>query len=74
MHNDKDQDTSKLAGHHSLGTSHNQASYGDHTHNGENSIDLLEGITITGSRTTGDALNNLLDALSSLGLVNSTTP
>lgn len=73
VHNPNDQDTSKLAGHHSIGTSNLQGAAGDHTHDGENSVAILE-YTITGSRTDGTALTNILAALGALGITDSTTP
>lgn len=72
-------DNSWNAPHHTLGTKHDQASAGDHTHNGVNSngIDaskLMAGITITGSRGGNVALGNLLTELSkAFGFTNGTT-
>lgn len=72
-------DNSWNALHHTIGLKHDQASSGDHTHNGVNSntIDpskLMAGITITGSRGGNVALANLLTALSStFGFTNGTT-
>lgn len=65
--------------HHTLGLKHDQASPGDHNHNGVNSntIDpkrLMAGITITGSRGGNVALANLLTELSkAFGFTNGTS-
>lgn len=67
-----DTDISELSPHHTLGLSRNKASRGDHTHNGENSKHLFfDETTITGSRTGGAALQNLIAAL---GLIDGTSP
>lgn len=72
-------DSSWNALHHTLGTKHDQASAGDHTHNGVNSnpIDaskLMAGITITGSRGGNAALTSLLTELSkAFGFTNGTS-
>lgn len=73
FHKNSDVDTSPEAQHHTLGIGANKASPGDHRHNGEDSPLLLEGVTIGGSRTNGDALNSLLTALAGMGLQNETT-
>lgn len=74
MHKDNDQDSSAFAGHHSLGTKHNQASAGDHNHNGSNSVRLMEGVTLTGSTGGNIALQNLIAELATvLGFEDATT-
>lgn len=73
MHNDNDQDTSPVAGHHTLGVAHNKSAYGDHSHDGENSISLLGGITISGSRSGGTALESVIAALVVLGAQDGTS-
>lgn len=58
----------------SLGTSNTQASPGDHTHDGFTSKKLMEGITITGSKSGNAALTSLITELSNiLGFTDSTT-
>jgi hypothetical protein len=56
--------------HHSLGNGANQASPGNHTHNGQNSLSLFSGLSITGSRSTNtaDVLRQILIVLESVGL------
>ena len=73
FHQNSDVDTSPEAQHHTLGIGPNKASPGDHRHNGEDAPLLLEGVTISGSRTNGDALQSLLTALAAHGLQNETT-
>jgi hypothetical protein len=73
FHAKSDKDSSKVAQHHTLGPDANQASPGDHKHDGRSSKAILAGVTITGSRTSGAALNNLLNALTDLGLTNSSS-
>jgi hypothetical protein len=63
LHTNSDRDSATTAQHHTLGRKHNQASTGDHNHNGVNSKRVGEGVTITGSRTSGTALQNLILAL-----------
>lgn len=72
FHKKDDVDSSWDSHHHTLGTKHDQASPGDHTHNGENSKRLLQGTTITGSRASGAALVSVIDALEKLGATDNT--
>ena len=68
QHEKSDKDGSPKSLHHTLGPGPNQAAAGNHTHDGGNSAaldQLMANITITGSRTDGTALNNLLIALAS---------
>lgn len=73
FHTNSDVDSSPEAHHHTLGMGANKASPGDHRHNGEDSPLLLEGVTIGGSRSNGDALHQLLTILGDWGLQNETT-
>lgn len=73
FHNKSDVDSSQDAQHHTLGTKHDQATAGDHNHNGANSVKLLKGTTITGSRASGAALVSVIAALVKLGATDSTT-
>lgn len=61
--------------HHRLGNGPNSAAAGNHTHNGADSPLLLDGVVITGSKTTGVAavLTSIIDALEKLGATDSTT-
>lgn len=77
IHRKADTDSSQRAVHHTLGIKHDQASPGDHKHDGKSSIrlePLMEGITITGSKGGNVALGNLITQLSvALGFTDSTT-
>ena len=73
MHKYADTDSSRDALHHTLGGGPNQAAPGDHNHDGANSSFLFNGVTISGSRTNGAALQQLLDALTKLGLTNNSS-
>lgn len=52
FHTNSDLDTRAEAQHHSLGPGPTQAAPGDHTHDGGDSALLLEGETISGSRSS----------------------
>lgn len=58
--------------HHTIGTDKNQASPGNHTHEGKFSKALGAGTTITGSRSGGSALTSVIAALVQLGFKDST--
>jgi hypothetical protein len=75
FHTNSDKDGTPNSVHHTLGASPNQASPGDHTHDGGTSKMLLENITLTGSKTTGDATwrNSITAALAALGALDATT-
>ena len=77
FHTNSDKDGGPKALHHTLGPNNNQAAAGNHTHDGGNSAkldNLMEGITITGSRGGNAALTDLLNKLAAnFGLTNSTT-
>lgn len=77
FHTRSDKDSTQTAQHHTLGTGHNQSSPGDHKHDGVTSKKLLDAFTINGSRsdtTTAGALYQVLQALTALGIVNSSLP
>jgi len=76
FHTHADTDGSQKAIHHTLGPNHNQAAPGNHSHDGGNSavLQLLDGITLTGSRGGNAALASVIAALVALGAVDSTTP
>lgn len=77
FHTKADTDGSTGAMHHTLGISHNQASPGDHSHDGQTSRLVGSGrkITITGSRGGNAALASLIAALKQvMDLTDSTTP
>lgn len=73
FHTNSDVDLRAEAQHHTLGPGSNQASSGQHRHDGGDSPLILEGFTITGSRTT-DAYRLSINALLvRLGAVDSST-
>lgn len=72
FHTRSDRDSSKVAHHHTLGLDPNQASPGDHNHNGRNSKLLLDGVTISGSLSGGTALISVINALEALGATDNT--
>lgn len=60
--------------HHTLGSGPNNASPGDHNHDGSDSALILDGITITGSKSNFSTVApSLLAALTRLGAQDSTT-
>ena len=74
IHDRSDLDSSQQAQHHTLGIKHDQASPGDHKHDGKSSRKLLEGQTLTGVKSGGTALTNLIDMLeAALGFTDNTT-
>lgn len=75
LHENSDKDGSTKAIHHTLGSGSNQASPGNHIHDGGSSpiVTPLDGITLTGSRASGAALVNIIEALKVLGAIDGTT-
>jgi hypothetical protein len=73
LHQNADTDNNQLAVHHTLGPGHNQASPGDHSHDGGTSTQLLEGVTLSGSKGGNAALASVVAALVGLGATDSTT-
>ncbi len=72
-HTNSDVDASKVAQHHTLGIQANQASPGDHTHNGKNSKKIGKGINAAFPTTANVAytqaqIQAIIDALRALGL------
>lgn len=59
--------------HHTIGVSENQAASGSHNHRGGDSVLLLAGVTLTGSRAGNIALLSVIQALVALGATDSTT-
>lgn len=66
-YSDKDSDTK--AQHHTLGNGPNQAARGDHNHQDNNGLELLDGVTLSGNVTlnTASVLKQVTDALGKLG-------
>lgn len=73
FHTKSDKDSSHNAQHHTLGVKHNQASPGNHDHDGVNSLRILAGVTITGAKGGNAALASVIAALVGLGATDSTT-
>lgn len=65
IHARSDVDSSVSAQHHTLGIGHNQASTGDHAHDGKSSrkVGTGLGLTVSGSRGGNAALASLLSML-----------
>ena len=74
FHRKSDVDGSKTAQHHTIGTGQSQAASGSHSHDGTDSVPLLSGFTITGTRGTATAVGSIISALKQLGATDSTTP
>lgn len=74
LHTNSDVDSFAGAQHHTLGVKHDQAAPGDHKHDGTNSVKLLDGIHLTGVKSGGTALENLIQLLvDKFGLTDDTT-
>lgn len=73
FHTNSDLDVRPESQHHSLGPSPSQASPGNHSHNGSDSVQLLSGVTIVGSRGGNAALASVIAALVSLGAKDQST-
>lgn len=73
FHTNDDLDRDSNAHHHTLGVGINQAASGGHNHDGTNSVQLLAGFTLSGSRSGGGALITIISALEQLGATDSTT-
>ena len=72
FHSKSDVDSSSQAHHHTLGIKHDQASPGDHMHDGTVSKKILTGTTLTGSRGGNVALVSVIAALVKLGATDNT--
>lgn len=73
FHTRADTDARRESIHHTLGAGDNQAAPGSHNHRGGDSIQILGGITITGSRGGNIALLSVIQALVALGATDSST-
>ena len=74
IHEKSDKDGGPKSQHHTLGPGPNQASPGNHTHDGGNSAFLLDGYTLTGSRAdTATMITKFIEVLKLLGMKDSTT-
>jgi hypothetical protein len=65
FHSRSDVDSSPNAQHHTLGIKHNQASFGDHAHDGKSSRKVGTGLslTVSGAKGGNAALTSLLSML-----------
>lgn len=74
FHKNASKDTRPEDMHHTLGIEPNQASPGDHTHDGSNGTLLLAGFIISGSKATpSTVLPSIIQCLVRLGAEDSTT-
>lgn len=74
FHTHADTDSKDTSIHHTLGTAPAQASPGNHNHDGSDSVLLLEGITITGSKDNPvTVFPSIINALVRLGVRDATT-
>lgn len=73
FHTNDDVDKDSGAHHHTLGGGANQASPGSHSHDGTDSVALLEGIELAGSKGGNLALGSVIQALVELGATDNTT-
>jgi hypothetical protein len=73
QHSNSDVDGSQTSQHHTCGIQHNQASPGDHNHNGKNSRKVGKGVNVAFPTTatvgyTQAQMQSIIDALRALGL------
>lgn len=73
FHTNSDVDQEPDSQHHTLGQSPGQASPGNHSHNGSDSVALLEGVVLVGSRGGNSSIASILQALVKLGAEDNTT-
>lgn len=73
QHTNADTDTRAESAHHTLGPSPTQATAGNHRHRGGDSVPLLDGLSITGSRGGNVALLTVIQCLVALGATDSST-
>lgn len=74
LHTNSDVDVRRESQHHTLGPRTTQASPGDHNHDGSNSLPLLTGYTISGSRSSpASILPSIIACLVRLGATDSSS-
>lgn len=73
FHSNDDVDKDSNAHHHTLGAGANQASPGPHRHDGTDSVSLLEGFELSGSKGGNLAVGSIIQALVQLGATDNTT-
>ena len=74
FHTNDDVDNDRDSHHHTLGPGINQAAPGSHSHRGDDSVMLFDGIAITGSISGGTALRSVIALLEEFGASDSTSP
>lgn len=74
FHTNDDVDNDQQSHHHTLGPGINQAASGGHSHRGDDSVLLFDGIAITGSISGGTALRSVIAMLEEFGASDSTSP
>jgi len=74
FHKNADTDSRTESIHHTLGPGPNQASPGSHSHDGSDSVQILAGMTLTGSKATPSTMwPSIIAALVRLGAEDNTT-
>ena len=74
LHKNADTDVRRESIHHTLGPGPVQAAPGNHRHDGSDSSLLLEGVTISGSRSSSTSiLPSIIAALVKLGAIDQST-
>lgn len=73
FHTNADTDGKATSLHHTLGPRPQQASPGNHSHDGGNSLELLAGVTLSGAKAGNTALASVIAALVGLGANDTTT-
>lgn len=74
FHTNDDVDVNAQSHHHTLGPGQNQAASGSHSHRGDDSVLLFDGVAITGSISQGTALQSVIALLVEFGAADSTSP
>lgn len=74
FHTNADTDGSEGSLHHTLGPRKGQASPGDHDHRGGQSVAILSGVTVSGSRASDAWRQSVMALLVELGATDNTTP
>ena len=74
IHANADTDVRRESAHHTIGPRPTQAAAGDHKHDGSDSVLLLSGVTISGSRSSSTSiLPSIIAALVRLGATDQST-
>lgn len=74
FHKNSDVDVRRESQHHTLGSSDGQASPGPHNHDGSDSVEILAGYTLTGSKASPTTMwPSIIQCLVRLGATDNTT-